>query len=50
MRYTLKLNRRFKKIGAFTVFYGIQNNSVGDVKTKKSFLGLKYAYKIDFTK
>ena len=50
MRYTLKLNRRFKKIGAFTVFYGIQNNSIGDVKTKKSFLGLKYAYKIDFTK
>ena len=50
MRYTLKLNRRFKKIGAFTVFYGIQNNSVGDLKTKKSFLGLKYAYKIDFTK
>lgn len=50
MRYTLKLNRRFKKIGSFTLFYGIQNNSVGDVKTKKSFLGLKYAYKIDFTK
>ncbi|AOR26233.1 conserved hypothetical protein (DUF2490) [Formosa sp. Hel3_A1_48] len=50
MRYTLKLNRRFKKIGAFTLFYGIQNNSVGDLKTKKSFLGLKYAYKIDFTK
>ena len=50
MRYTLKLNRRFKKIGSFTLFYGIQNNSVGDLKTKKSFLGLKYAYKIDFTK
>ncbi len=50
MRYTLKLNRRFKKIGSFTLFYGIQNNSVGDLKTKKSLLGLKYAYKINFTK
>lgn len=50
MRYTLKLSRKFKKIGAFTVFYGIQENNLNQEKTNKSFLGLKYAYTIDFTK
>ncbi len=49
-RYTLKLSRKFKKIGAFTVFYGIQENNLNQEKTNKSFLGLKYAYTIDFTK
>ncbi|MGB1371387.1 MAG: DUF2490 domain-containing protein, partial [Flavobacteriaceae bacterium] len=49
-RYTLKLSRKFKKIGAFTVFYGIQENNLNKEKTNKSFLGLKYAYTIDFTK
>ena len=49
-RYTLKLSRKFKKIGAFTVFYGIQQNSLNQEKTNKSFLGFKYAYTIDFTK
>jgi hypothetical protein len=48
-RYTLKLSRKFKKIGTFTVFYGIQENEVAQSKTKKSFLGFKYAYRIDFT-
>jgi hypothetical protein len=49
-RYTLKLSRKFKKIGAFTVFYGIQENNLNQEKTNKSFIGFKYAYKIDFTK
>ena len=49
-RYTLKLSRKFKKIGAFTVFYGIQENNLNQEKTNKSFLGFKYAYTIDFTK
>ena len=49
-RYTLKLSRKFKKIGAFTVFYGIQENNLNQEKTNKSFLGLKYAYTIDFSK
>ena len=49
-RYTLKLSRKFKKIGAFTVFYGIQENNLNQEKTNKSFVGFKYAYKIDFTK
>ena len=49
-RYTLKLSRKFKKIGAFTVFYGIQENNLNQEKTNKSFLGLKYAYTIDFAK
>jgi len=48
-RYTLKLSREFKKIGTFTVFYGIQGNEVAQSKTKKSFLGFKYAYRINFT-
>ena len=50
MRYTLKLSRKFKKIGNFTVFYGIQENNLNQDKTNKSFLGFKYAYTIDFTK
>lgn len=50
MRYTLKLSRKFKKIGTFTVFYGLQENEVAQSITKKSFLGFKYAYRIDFTK
>ena len=49
-RYTLKLSRKFKKIGAFTVFYGIQENNLNQEKTNKSFIGFKYAYTIDFTK
>ena len=49
-RYTLKLSRKFKKIGGFTVFYGIQENNLNQEKTNKSFIGFKYAYKIDFTK
>lgn len=49
-RYTLKLSRKFKKIGAFTVFYGIQENNLNQEKTNKSFIGFKYAYKINFTK
>ena len=49
-RYTLKLSRKFKKIGVFTVFYGIQENNLNQEKTNKSFIGFKYAYKIDFTK
>lgn len=49
-RYTLKLSRKFKKIGDFTVFYGIQENNLNQEKTNKSFIGFKYAYKIDFTK
>ena len=50
MRYTLKISRKFKKIGTFTVFYGLQENNLNQEKTNKSFLGFKYAYKIDFTK
>lgn len=50
MRYTLKLSRKFKKIGTFTVFYGVQENEVAQEKTRKAFLGFKYAYRIDFTK
>lgn len=49
-RYTLKLSRKFKKIGGFTVFYGIQENNLNQEKTNKSFIGFKYACKIDFTK
>ena len=49
-RYTLKLSRKFKKIGAFTVFYGIQENNLNQDITNKSILGFKYAYTIDFTK
>ena len=49
-RYTLKLSRKFKKIGDFTIFYGIQENNLNQEKTNKSFIGFKYAYKIDFTK
>ncbi len=49
-RYTLKLSRKFKKIGNFTVFYGIQENNLNQDKTNKSFLGFKYAYTIDLTK
>jgi hypothetical protein len=49
-RYTLKLSRKFKKIGAFTIFYGIQENNLNQEKTNKSFIGFKYAYKINFTK
>ena len=49
-RYTLKLSRKFKKIGAFTIFYGIQENNLNQEKTNKSFIGFKYACKIDFTK
>ena len=61
-RFTLKLSRKFKKLGAFTVYYGIQENNlnrwnyqISDVSkipknTTKSILGFKYSYTIDFTK
>ncbi|MGB0456574.1 MAG: DUF2490 domain-containing protein, partial [Flavobacteriaceae bacterium] len=49
-RYTIKLSRKFKKIGGFAIFYGIQENNLNQEKTNKSFVGFKYAYKIDFTK
>ena len=49
-RYTLKLSRKFKKIGKFNVLYGIEKNNLNQDITNKSILGFKYAYTIDFTK
>ena len=49
-RYTFRVSKKIKKIGTFALFYGIQDDTFEGIKTKKSILGFKYSYAIDFTK
>ena len=49
-RFTLKLNRKFKDIGTFGIFYAMQDDTSRALKNSKSIVGFKYTYKINLTK
>ena len=49
-RFTLKLNRKFKDIGTFGVFYALQDDTSRLVKNSKSIVGFKYTYRLNLTK
>ena len=45
-RYVLRFSKRVKKIGKFALFYGLQDDIVGNDKFTRSILGFKYSYRI----
>lgn len=49
-RYTLKVNRKFKNIGTFGIFYALQDDYSTPIKKSKSIIGFKYTYRINLTK
>ena len=49
-RYTFKVNRKFKNIGDFGLFYALQDDYSRAIKKSKSIIGFKYTYRINLTK
>ncbi len=49
-RFTFQTNKKFKKIGKFTMFYSFQKNFNRIALNPKGILGLKYEYNINFIK
>jgi len=49
-RFTLKLNRKFKDIGTFGIFYAMQDDTSRALKNSKAIVGFKYTYKINLSK
>ena len=49
-RYTFKVNRKFKNIGDFGLFYALQDDYSRVIKKSKSIIGFKYTYRINLTK
>ena len=49
-RCTIKFNRKFKNIGTLGVFYALQDDYSENIKSRRTIVGLKYTYRINFTK